>query len=134
MLNKLRTVFFATAFLVLTACASLNPMSAAKTNEQRAYALYGTFVVFEEQAAKLVQSPSVSPSLKQSLRDADARAKPAADGLMAVIDDLIKVQAEVKAGTSSSDRLRIVLSRLDTWYFDTKPKVESLVLAVKGAK
>lgn len=131
-MKKFLTAILAT--VVLTACQSLNPIAVAETSEQRAYALYGTFVIFEEQAAKIVQAPEVPDAVKRSLRDADAVAKPAVDAMIVLVDDVLKVKAEVQAGTSDTERLRVITAKLESWYFSTKPKVLDLVNAVKGAK
>ena len=128
-----RTALVLTVLATLGACASLNPVSKADTAEQKAYALYGTFVVFEEQAAKLVSSSEVPENVKQALRDADKAAKPAADSLLDGVQQVLTVKRELAAGTTTNEKLSIAVANLAGWYASAKPKVESLVSAVKGA-
>lgn len=133
MKSFLRSALALAVLGTLGACASLNPVSKANTTEQKAYALYGTFVVFEEQAAKLVSSSEVPENVKQALRDADKTAKPAADALLDGVQQVLTVKRELAAGTSTNEKLTIAVANLATWYASAKPKVESLVNVVKGA-
>jgi hypothetical protein len=49
--------------LLLPGCVN-SPVQQAETPEQKAYALYGTYVIFQEKAAELVQDSSTSESVK----------------------------------------------------------------------
>ena len=62
--------------LTLCGCASTLP---------KAEAAYGTFVVSEQAAASLIQSPTVSNDTKQKIKAADAQAKPVADALFTAL-------------------------------------------------
>ncbi len=66
----------------LPGCASIqevNAVAAADTVEQRAFALYGSFVVVEEQAAVLVRNKAIPKGIRKAIQAADAKAKPLAD-------------------------------------------------------
>ncbi len=76
--------FVALTVPFLGGCASVqevNAVAAADTLEQRAFALYGSFVVVEEQAAVLVRDKAVPKSVRKAVQAADAKAKPLADRL-----------------------------------------------------
>ena len=137
-MNRLKSAqqgyILAFALLMLSACAGLNPVSKAETSEQRAYALYGTFVVFEEQAVKLVASPEVPESVKRSLREADAVAKPAMDSVLEGVNQIFEIRRQLSIGTSTEEKLTIAVTNLDMWYAGAKPKVEALIRLVKGAQ
>lgn len=118
------------ALLLASGCA-LNPFSSAKTLEQKSYALYGSFVIFEEQAAELIQSPSVPNSVKAKIKAADAVAKPAADQLKVAADSLIAAKRELDAGATTKDKVKIAAANLSTWYYDAAPKIKCLINVVE---
>lgn len=133
-MRMIRTFVALAVLSTMAACASMNPVSKAETTEQKAYALYGTFVIFEEQAAKLVQSPEVPANVKQALRDADKAAKPAADAVLDGVQTVLTVRRQLLAGETTEERLAIAVSNLNLWYSTARPKVEQLVKVVKGAE
>lgn len=119
---------------LLSGCAGLNPFGAAKDLDQKAYATYGTFVIFEEQGAKLVADPTVPQSIKRAIAQADARAKPSADTLVTGIHQYETAQAAVKAGGSGApNTLATVTANLNTWLQQARTDTAALVSAVKSA-
>lgn len=80
----MKKILISLVALALTACG-VNPFADAETIQQKGYASYGTFVILEEQAAAIVQDPSVPEDVKQKLKDADKEAKPIADDLHEVL-------------------------------------------------
>lgn len=122
------------ALMVMSAgCAALNPVSKANTLEQKAYALYGSFVVFEEQAAVLVQKPGTSVSVKTALANADALAKPLAERLIDAAQSVLAIRLEIEAGASIQDKLVIALDNLDRYIAEAGPKIKALGQALKEA-
>jgi hypothetical protein len=120
--------------LIMTGCASSNPIKAADTAEQKAYAAYGTFVIFQEKAVDLAELDTVSNSIKLRIIDAENRAKPVADSLLDAINEYNVIRAEVDAGETSSDRLVVVSNNLNSWINRLMPLVNELVRNVKGAR
>jgi hypothetical protein len=119
------------ATLVLVGCKSLSaPVEAAQTPEQTAYALYGTFVVFEELAASIVTDPATPASVKDVIKQADAVAKPAADGMIDAARQVIKIQTQLAAGTTPDEKLEIASTNLYGWTLEAKPKILALQCAV----
>jgi hypothetical protein len=95
----MRSILLGVACLMLTlsGCKSLTaPMAVADTAEQKAFALYGTFV----------------------------------DALLGAARQVLKVKAEIGAGTSSEDRLAIVNANLLQWVTESQPKILALQCAV----
>lgn len=140
--NQRRTLWFAilqTVFaagivaLSMSGCQSTNAIAAANTPDQKAYALYGTFVILEEQAATLMTNPATSPKLRSAVRVADARAKPSADALVKALKDYEAAAAEVKAGgTGAAALLTTATVNLNTWIGTATTDISTLVSAVKG--
>lgn len=130
----------------LTAC-SVNPVKQADTFEQKAYALYGTYVIFQGKAAELVDDATVPERVKQGLRDADKKAYPVAESLVdaaiavgdirTIIEDCESLQApELNPACTPSNerRLQNAITNLGAIYFQAQPIILDVVTAVKGAK
>lgn len=115
---------------LLAACAH-SPVQTAQTPEQKSFALYGEFVVYEEVAARLMQAPEVPASVKEAIKAADGKAKPIADKLLDAALEVIQIQKQIAAGTSTQERLAIANTNLAQWYQEAEPKVSALVSAVK---
>lgn len=131
------------AMVVLSAC-DVNPVKQAETFEQKAFALYGTYVVFQEKAAELVQDSTTPERLKQGLRDADKAAYPVAEELVdaaATVGDIRDIIEDCKDLTmpetnpactpSNERRLANAITNLSTIYFKAQPVILNLVATVK---
>jgi len=126
--------FSATATLTaawLPGCAS-SPLATAQTPEQKAFAVYGSFVIYEEQAARLATDPSTPGPVRQALSAADARAKPSADALLKAFQDYSTADTALKAGTGTPEKLQITAENLDTWVQTASNDINTLITTVKG--
>lgn len=134
--NYLTGLLIALAFAV-SACATSpkDVYDAADNDMQKAYALYGTFVVYEEQGAVLVQDPRVGSDVKKVIRDADRRVKPVMDKLLQSVMayDAIRNDVEALEGDTDLDKVRDAATRLKVWLDLAIPAVKGLVEAVRGA-
>ena len=117
----------------LQACAFQAPVSVAQTPEQKAYAAYGTFVIFEEKAAELVTGNTLSDDVKLRIIEADEAAKPVADNLLETIEELGRIGDQVAAGETGEEQYLIVVNSLNSWVEQLVPLVNNLIAAVKGA-
>jgi hypothetical protein len=120
------------AFILLHGCASTNAVGMASDIEQRAYAVYGTFVVIEERGAQLVGDPNTPAAVKVVIRLADSKAKPSADALLKATQDYLSIAAQVKAGGSTPAALATATANLTGWITTATADVNNLVSAVKG--
>jgi hypothetical protein len=118
----------------LAGCQSANPMRAAETPEQRAYAAYGTFVIAQETAADLVEQQSIPRGVRLRIVQAEERAKPVADSLLDAYTEFLIVKAEFDAGDTSEQRLVIAAESLDDWVTQLAPLVADLLRNIKGAE
>jgi hypothetical protein len=143
-LEQIRIFAVLATVAVLTACTA-NPVSEANTFEQRAYALYGVYVIAQGQAAALTKEASVPDSVKQGLRDADKVSYPVAEGLVGAaievttIREIIdkcpqQVEPDPKCVPTNEQRLANATLNLSTIYFKAQPVLLNLVEAVKGAR
>lgn len=135
-----------TASVLLAGCP-INPVKQAETFEQKAFALYGTYVIFQGKAAELVQDATVPERVKQGLRDADKVAYPVAESLVDaaltvgdirdIIDDCAALEMpEVNPACMPSNERRLAnaITNLSVIYFKAQPIVLNLAATVKGAK
>lgn len=74
-----RSLIFSLFLAVLLVGCTSGGHSKPATLDQKAFSLYGSFVVLEETAAKIATDPAAPKGVIQSLQEADALAKPAAD-------------------------------------------------------
>ena len=116
--------------MLLAACGTLNPVSVAQTTEQKVWALYGQFVVYEEQAAALVRSPSVSPETKARIKAADQVAHPLAEALFTSAQAVIETKRLVAAGDMPAEELAKRQVALDTAYLQAVAGLLEFVRAV----
>ena len=127
--------FYVLLLLVgLQGCASTNPIAAAETSEQRAYAAYGTFVIFQEKAVDLVGEESISSNVRLRIIEAEERAKPVADSLLDAYVEFLSVKAEFNAGNTSRERFVAAANSLDDWVTRLAPMVNELIRTLQGAE
>lgn len=108
--------------LGITACASVNPVGKAETLEQKAYAVYGTYVVFAEKAADLAENDALPRSVRLGLVNAEERASP-------IVVSLLNAVEELQVLNNSTTR-----TSLESWIDRALPLINDLVRSVKGAQ
>ncbi len=127
-------IYLLAIVLALQACAGSNPIAKADTLEQKAFATYGTFVIFEEQAAKLVSSGQLSNSAVRAIGRADERAKPVVDSLIAATVEFAAIKAEFEASGEGEEQFIAAMNELNVWVSRAVPLVNNLISAVEGAE
>jgi hypothetical protein len=120
--------------IAIAGCQSANPMRAAETSEQRAYAAYGTFVIVQEKAADLVEQQNIPRGVRLKIIQAEEQAKPVADSLLDAYTEFLVVRAEFEAGETSEQRFILASERLDDWVTRLAPLVNELIRNIKGAE
>ncbi len=119
--------------LALVGCAG-SPLKVAQTTEQKAYALYGTFVIAEEQAAKLTAPTSnLSPAAKTAIIAASQRAQPAMDVVLAGISQYETARADFEAAKIDKPTFQVVVDKLGGWVTQAQALVATLLVSLKGA-
>lgn len=132
--NQIATTLLVVAAFALSACGTLNPLSHAQTVEQKAYGLYGEFVVVEEQAAVAVQDAAVPQNVRASIAAADAAAKPVADELLKSAAIVKGIRDDLASGHSTEEKLVVATASLQRWYTELSQQLPRLAAAVRGAK
>lgn len=132
-LSKVRSLVLVAMVAVLSACAG-SPIKVAQTVEQKAYATYGTFVIFEEQAVKLTApSSNLAPSTKAQIIAGVQKAQPAVDTMLKALNQAEAAKADFDAQKIDKTKFQIVVDSLGSWVQQATPLVASLVSVVRGA-
>ena len=105
MRHPLRVLALACALTVTPACASLqlgsttieNPLAAAQTVDQRAYALLHAYAAIVEEATDIVADPATPPAFKHALGQAEQAATPAAETLHIAVSAYMRARADFEA-------------------------------------
>lgn len=125
------------AALALSACA-VNPFKTANTAtadnkpETIALATFGMFVIVEEAAADLKENAATPPNVRDSLKQADALASPAAESLRDAAITVKGLRASISAGQGGD--LPGALLKLNQLLTDSAPKLQKLTDAFNKAK
>lgn len=107
----LRVIAIAIALAATPACASLpfgetrieNPVAAARTVDQRAYALLHAYAAVVEEAADIVGDPATPAAFKQALGQAERAATPAAETLGLAVRAYMQARADFDASASEAE-------------------------------
>ena len=132
--RQIQTFYLLAIIFALQACAGSNPIAKAETTEQRAFATYGTFVIIEEQAAKLVSSGQISDSAVRAIARADSQVKPVADSLLDATLEFTVIRAEFEAGGTGEEQFVRAMNELNSWVERARPLIANLISAVQGAE
>lgn len=116
--------------VVFSACTS-NPLATAKDTEQRAYALYGEFVIFEQQAATI--RAQVTPRQYVPIQKADAATKPTIDALLKAVLDYDSAAHAIKIAHGDNAALVTATANLQKSVTQARHDIIALTTAVKGA-
>jgi len=110
MRHPLRVLALACALTLTPACAALqlgetrieNPIAAAQTIDQRAYALLRSYAAVVEEATDIVADPATPLAFKRALGQAERRATPAAETLNIAVTAYMRARADFDASSSAS--------------------------------
>ncbi len=110
MRHPLRVIALALALAATSACASVragqaemvNPVSAARTLDQRAYALLHSYAAIIEEATDIVRDDAVPMAFKRALGQAERIATPAAETLEIAVAAYVSARADFEAATGES--------------------------------
>jgi len=114
MRHPLRVIALAFALTFTPACTSLqlgqtrlqNPVTAAQTLDQRAYALLHTYAAIVEEAADIVRDPTTPIAFKRALGQAERVATPATETLQIAVTAYMRARADFDA-TSGANQTTI---------------------------
>lgn len=131
--------------LLLSGCPASNPVREAESFEQKSFALYGSYVIFQSKAAELKQDSTTPEKVKTALSAADAAAYPLAESLIDAaltigdIRDRLNAcptmpEPDPQCVPTNEQKLANAIANLSTIYFEAQPRLLALIAAVKEAK
>ena len=136
----LRALALACVLAALPACSSLgvrteNPFVAAKTIDQEAYALIGTYAATLEEATDIVRDPSTPASVKKALAKAEAVATPLVETVEIATVAYLKAKADTASltGAPAPTRAAATLTAATTRLHDAILAAEAPVKALQAA-
>lgn len=105
MRHPLRVLALASALVLTPACAALrvgdtqieNPIAAARTIDQRAYALLSAYAAVLEEATDIVADPVTPPAFRRALGQAERAATPSVETLQIAVSAYLRAQADLQA-------------------------------------
>ncbi len=118
----------------LGGCATANQINAiasAESVEQRAFALYGSFVVLEERAAELVQDRSIPKATRKRIQLADKVAKPLADRVRGLAVDLNAARLAYNTSLTGAEKVTAAVNALSAALAQLAPAVAELSASLK---
>lgn len=127
MRHPVRTLTLASALALTPACASLhvgrieNPIAAATSLDQRAYALLQTYAAVIEEATDVVRDPATPLALTRALGQAERIATPTAEALGIAVAAYVRARGDFEAASGqdqttlerAAHALAITARRLD---------------------
>lgn len=124
------------AFVLLTAfaCSTAGPVKEAETVEQHAFALYGTYVIYQQQAAELMGREQVPDSVKRKIQEIDARAHPIARSVSVSAREVLRVRREFEAGRAEEGVLLAALRNAERWTNELRPVLAEFLTAIEGVR
>lgn len=133
-MRRLYLIVTALILGMLSGCAGYNPVAVAETPEQKADAMYDTFLVYKQQAVNLAQKPGTPQSVINALASADRVVTPIMNSMQAAVSVVGKVRAELSAGINTQDMLDSVTLNLERWIIEAGPALQALIDAVATAQ
>ncbi len=111
MKHPIRALALACALTLTPACAALhlnapNPIAAAQTDDQRAYAVIESYGALVETASVIVRDPSVPIEAKRAIGRAEAAATPSVQTLEIAFSAYLRARAAYDATSRSDDAAR----------------------------
>lgn len=129
--------------MTLAGCSTVqqvNAVAAAETLEQRAFALYGSYVTLQERGAEIVRDRSVSKSVRKAIQAADRIAHPAAQAVLQGVREVAATRKALDAIPAGEDteqavqRVRVVTAALQRSVTTLGPRIEALSRAIAAAR
>lgn len=118
--------------LTLAGCAG-TPVGQAKTLEQKVYALYGSFVIIQEQVAELTAEGSgLNRDTQLQLIRTVQRGQPVIDAMLDAFEEYEKARANLSDDESAADYIETVTASLENWVEQADSLVNSLRNALRG--
>lgn len=133
MRTHFRFALVAVLAAVTLACAT-DPVRIANTPLQKAYGAMQDYETYQEAGLVFVEDANTPKAVKDALIKAEAAATPLVHPTRVAVQTVERIRAEVKAGTSTQEKLEIATRDLAQWTVNLQKAVDDLVAAIGTAK
>lgn len=116
-----------------TGCTA-NPFKAAEGADEQAYAVLGSYAIYQRQALKIVQDATLPDGVRRAAAAADAAAYPILKSVDSALVDVLNAKAALDAGSGSKEKVAIATANLQKWTAEGKAAVAAIKAAVINAK
>lgn len=116
--------------VLVTGCARLNPIAAAETPAQKAYAISASYNVLLESAADVVEDTTAPMELRRAVQQTELRTTPVIESLEASFAAYQVARAQFAAGATTADRLEIAAENLAQWLAQAEGALVELAAAL----
>lgn len=116
---------------LLAGCAN-GFLSAAETPAQKGYAIERAYNIVLEDALQIASAPATSASVRQSIQNAEATTTPVIDSLSDTLVLYEVERAKVAAGQSTTERLTVIATNLQSWVSQAQAALVSLQAAFRN--
>lgn len=135
LLNRFTLVPLLCMAALLTGCAhNINPIAAAEGPDEKGYAVLGVYRIAQTQALKIVQDATLPATVREAVQSAEASAYPVVTQLAGALVEYLEARDQVAAGTTSEEKLAIVISRLSEWTATAQARIAGFQAAIGSAR
>jgi hypothetical protein len=123
--------------LAMAACqqgCTTNPIKAADGPDEQAYAVLGTYHVFQKQALKIVQDATLPANIRSAAANADAVAFPVLKTLDESLTAFLDAKAALDAGVGTEAKVGVAVTNLKKWTTEGRKAVDDFKKAVQDAR
>lgn len=133
MLRKSLFIAVVAVAAALIGCAA-DPVRAAKTPLQKAYAALQDYQTAQELGLVFVEDANTPAVVKQALIKAEAAATALVHPTRVAAQTLDQIAKDVKAGASTEEKLAIATQNLNQWTLNLQKAVDEFTRAIEQAK
>lgn len=130
---RLKYFLLAGLMAALSACAA-NPFKAASGADEQAYAVLGSYAIYQRQALKIKADTSLPQGVRDAVVKADAAAFPVLKSLDTALVEFLDAKAALAAGATGKDKLAIAVANLKSWTVKAKDALKDLKAAAENAR
>lgn len=133
-MTRLIQSLFVAAVLLLSGCSlpqkTAEAYQTAESLEQKAFALYGTFVIYQERGADMLYDESIPLDVRRTIARAEEVANPAAGLTLEAAKVVARTRRAFDENQATISRLIYVTKHLEAEYGRLKPLMGDFIDAV----
>lgn len=129
--SRARAFLLTVAVLAVAACQTTNPLAVAQTPEQKYAAVKLTYDALLTPAQQLVADTTVPADVRRTVQAAVGQSGQIYRSLNAAYIDYVAAKAQLAAGTTSADKVKIAADNLAKWDAQLEAALGSIATSLK---